>query len=540
MKIGVAQINPIVGDLDGNAEKIRGLAEEAFRLGCRLMVTPELALTGYPPEDLLLKPAFIQANKAALQKLVASLPPLTVLVGFVDEVKDHRYNAAAWIEKNSVQAVYHKQALPNYGVFDEMRYFSAGTKPLVRSVDGIRIGVTICEDIWVGPRGLKELKKKKPNLTVNLSASPFHAGKISLRQHAAQEAARFLKAPLLYANMVGGQDELVFDGGGFVCDAGGKTRVQFPFFEEGLCTFDLLRTGRIYRPEGDTRPIPVGLEQIHGALVTGLRDYVVKNNFKKVAIGLSGGIDSAVVAALATEAVGPQNVVGITMPSHHNSTATKNDAKILAHNLGVEFQTIAIQPMVDSMLASLAPFFKNMAPNITEENIQARVRGNLLMALSNKFGWLILTTGNKSEVSTGYCTLYGDTAGGLAVLKDVLKTTVYKLADLINRRAQREVVPLSTIKRPPTAELRENQKDEDTLGPYAELDPLIVGYVEDNLSVAALRQKTGADEAHIRKILKMIDQSEYKRRQAPPGIKITPRSFGRDHRMPITNRFRPA
>jgi NAD+ synthase (glutamine-hydrolysing) len=398
---------------------------------------------------------------------------------------------------------------------------------------GKRIGLTICEDIWLGDEPLKPLKKLKPEIVLNISASPFHAGKMPLRHAAAARAARFLKAPVLYANTVGGQDELVFDGGSFVMSPTGKVVRQFPQFETGLYSAELPFS---FAPA----PKLSRIEEIYCALVLGIRDYVEKNKFEKVALGVSGGIDSALVAALAVQALGPERVVAVTMPSRYNSDATHSDAVKLAKNLGVELLDIAIQPLYEMFLSTLEPAFRGTEPNIAEENIQARIRGTLLMSLSNKFGWLILTTGNKSEISTGYCTLYGDTAGGFAVLKDVLKTTVYELSRHINTVSEREVIPVSTIDRRPTAELRANQFDEDSLGSYAALDPIIVGYVEQNKSLGELTASLKQDPAYIKKIVTLIDRNEYKRRQAPPGIKITPRSFGRDHRMPITNRYRPA
>lgn len=536
MKVGLAQLNPVVGDLDGNARKIAAAIDAAKVQGCQLVVFPELVLTGYPPEDLLLKPSFIAANKKTLSFLAKSTRGIAAVIGFVDEQKGKKYNAAAWIEKGRIRTIYHKRTLPNYGVFDEVRYFSPGQKPAVVSFEGYKIGLTICEDVWEGPQQIKELKNARPDIVVNLSASPFHADKIQQRTKVVGSTAKTLKSPILYTNMVGGQDELVFDGGSFAVDAIGKTKVQFPLFEENIFLLTLNKKGKSVTLAGPSTPALKRIDQIHSALVLGLRDYIQKNGFQKVLIGLSGGIDSALVAALAVDAVGASNVIGVTLPSRYNTAETKNDAQTLAQNLGLAFRTIPIEPVYESLLKTLAPHFEGTAAGLAEENLQARIRGNILMALSNKFGWLVLTTGNKSEMSTGYCTLYGDTAGGFAVLKDVLKTTVYELSNRINQKAERELIPLSIIQRPPTAELRDNQKDEDSLGPYAQLDPVIVGYVENNLPFHKLRTLTPASEAHIQKILSLIDRSEYKRRQAPPGIKITPRAFGRDHRMPLTNR----
>jgi len=538
MRIALAQINSIVGDLAGNAERIQEAHAEAQRQGADLVVFPELSLTGYPPEDLVLKPAFVRDNLAALRALAKKLTGPAAVIGFVDAADDARYNAAAWVEKGAVAAVYRKRLLPNYGVFDEGRYFSAGQAPLVRMFKGIRVGVTICEDIWLPGKHWSDLKKKSPRVVVNLSASPFQAGKLRDRKKAFRAFVGAIKAPLVYCNAVGGQDELVFDGASFAMSAAGRVGAEAPMFQDGVFTMDM---GERAQEMKSLWPAPApldGVDEIHQALVLGVRDYVRKNRFMKVAIGVSGGIDSALVAAIATEALGKENVVGVTMPSKYNSDATISDAKKLADNLGIKFHTIPIQPVFASFLETLAPTFANTAPNEAEENLQARIRGAMLMALSNKFGWLVLTTGNKSEVSTGYCTLYGDTAGGFAVIKDVLKTTVYALSQRINERAGRELIPESTIERPPTAELRANQKDEDSLGAYADLDPVIVAYVEQNRSLPDIVRARPDQEDYVRRILALIDRNEYKRRQAPPGIKITPRSFGRDHRMPITNRYR--
>jgi NAD+ synthase (glutamine-hydrolysing) len=459
--------------------------------------------------------------------------------------KGRRRNAAAWIENGRVAAIYHKRCLPNYGVFDEQRYFVPGESTLVRSLAGVRIGVTICEDIWVEGPHLTELKAKKPQLVVNISASPYHAGKLAERHNAFRKTLKLLNAPLLYANMVGGQDELVFDGGSFVELPSGKVAVQCPEFEAGLFIVDA-DLGRTSSFTSETRAARLsGTEEIFQALVLGTRDYFRKNGFRKAVIGLSGGIDSSLVAAIAVEALGRENVVGVTMPSRFNLQETQSDAERLAKNLGIEFLKIPIQSIVEEFLKVLGPALKTSGPDHAQENLQARVRGTALMALSNQHGWLVLTTGNKSEISTGYCTLYGDTAGGFALLKDVLKTTVYALSKLVNEQARlpdgqarRELIPESVITRPPTAELRENQKDEDTLGAYSELDPLIVGYIEKNLSAAKLIDGRPDKADYVRRIVSMIDRNEYKRRQAAPGVKITPRSFGRDHRMPITNRYR--
>jgi NAD+ synthase (glutamine-hydrolysing) len=537
MRIAIAQINPTVGDLAGNAALIVAQIQNAEKTGCDLVIFPELALTGYPPEDLLLKAAFLRETKKYLSQIARSTRKITAIVGFVDSNRRGSFNAAAWIERGRVAAVYHKRCLPNYGVFDEKRYFVPGATALTRVLKGTRVGVTICEDIWaLGPH-LRDLKKQKPDIVVNISASPFHLGKLRERHASLKPQIRFLNKPFLYCNLVGGQDELVFDGGSFCAAPNGRISAQYPQFQAGLYIVEAAPPGLRAASKSEPDSLPP-IEQIHDALVLGLRDYVRKNNFSKVAIGLSGGIDSALVTALAVEALGRENVVGVTMPSRYNVSATVDDAARTAQNLGIRFESIAIEPLRTAFLTTLAPLFGAGAAGLAEENIQARIRGTLLMALSNKFGWLVLTTGNKSETSTGYCTLYGDMAGGFAVIKDVLKTTVYELARFINRRAGRDLIPQTTIDRPPTAELRDNQKDEDSLGSYALLDPVIVDYVERNLSARPVRPAKNADTAYVQRIRGLIDKSEYKRRQAPPGIKITTRAFGRDYRMPITNRFK--
>ncbi len=545
MRIGLAQINPTVGDIAGNAKLILDQINAA-KGQCDLIIFPELSLTGYPPEDLLLKPAFIQDNLTALKHLAASVHGIDALLGFVDHKQGRLYNAAAWISNRRIRGIYHKQKLPNYGVFDEERYFAPGPRFALWKIKGISVGITICEDLWSDSDFLTPLKRMKPDLVVNLSASPFHAGKWKERETVAKAAARALGAPVAYCNLVGGQDELVFDGGSFVIRPDGRKIHQAPLFKTGLTQFTFSNEKKTLGSSEKQKKRTITLiEEIHGALLLGLSDYVSKNRFQKVALGLSGGIDSALVAALAAKALGSSNVIGVTMPSRFNSPETVKDARDLARNLGIRLIEIPIENLFDSFKTALAPSFKGTTPNIAEENLQARIRGSLLMALSNKFGWLVLTTGNKSEMSTGYCTLYGDTAGGFAVIKDVLKTTVYALARFMNDKAGSAVIPASTLSRPPTAELRENQRDEDSLGAYADLDPLLIGYVEKNRPLADLEKSVSikqiSDKAdYIRKIVSLVDKSEYKRRQAPPGIKITPRSFGRDHRMPITNRYTPS
>lgn len=541
MRIGIAQINATVGDLAGNVERILGVVRDAEFSGSAVVLFPELALTGYPPEDLVFKPAFIRDTQAALQSLARQINNCAAAVGFVDARGSRLYNAAAWLYRGRVRGIYRKQILPNYGVFDEARYFTPGDKAFVTDVHGVRIGLTICEDMWRGAEPVKPLAKLRPHIVLNLSASPFHVGKTRERISSVGRATRALNAPLLYANLVGGQDELIFDGGSFVLSPTGTLKARCPQFTTGLFPFDFsAKNGKpsLFSPPAPNPPLdPV--DEIHGALVLGIRDYVDKNGFEKVTLGLSGGLDSALVAALAVEALGPDRVVTVSMPSPYSSNETRRDAKRLAENLALRLLDIPISDAFDVYLESLKPLFDGRPPDLTEENLQARIRGNMLMALSNKFGWLVLTTGNKSETSVGYCTLYGDMAGGFAVLKDVLKTTAYALAARINEKAGRPLIPPSIIARPPTAELRPDQRDEDSLGSYADLDRLIVGYVERNRSTAELVKETGLPRDYVFKVIRLIDRNEYKRRQAAPGIKITTRAFGRDHRMPITNRYNP-
>jgi len=539
MRLGLAQINPTVGAIDANVKLILANLKKSEQQGCDLTLFPELALPGYPPEDLILKPAFIDDNLTALKSLANAAKTSALVVGFIDRIGSQHFNAAAWVEKGRVKFVYHKTCLPNYGVFDEKRYFYPGSRHKILPYKNIRFALTICEDIW-REEGLKPLKNLASDVILNLSASPYHAGKISHREKVVQKAASFLKKPVFYCNMVGGQDELVFDGGSLVSSAMGKIVGRCRQFEETVFVSDITKKGREISLHPENHPaLPLnGIQEIYNALVLGLRDYVNKNGFIKVVLGLSGGIDSSLVATIAVKALGKERVVGVTMPSKYNLSETKNDAVKLAQNLNMQIIELPIQNVVEMFLKTLAPSFDSLPPNSAEENLQARIRGTLLMALSNKFGWLVLTTGNKSETSIGYTTLYGDMAGGFAVIKDVLKTTVYDLAKLINQQAKSEIIPTSVIERAPTAELRENQKDEDSLGPYADLDKIIVGYVEENLPLKVLQQKTQLPLDYARRIVQMIDQNEYKRRQSPPGVKITPRAFGRDHRMPITNRYK--
>ncbi len=560
LRLGLAQINPVMGDFRVNREKISTKLREAAGAGAGLVVFPELAVCGYPPEDLLLKTGFVNACQQTIRDLGPATKDLVAVVGFAHREQGRVHNSAAVLARGRLAGVYHKRELPNYGVFDEKRYFTPGHLPLLLDGRGLRAAVTICEDIWVeGGEAERFIRQQGVDLIINCSASPFYAGKFAKRRRLLTGLARRTKAAVAYVNMVGGQDELVFDGGSLVIDAQGKVLASAPHFEESLHLLDLpLPTGKRRKSGGSSRalrvawpgqekpgsfpntrvPAPGRLEEIYAALVTGTRDYVRKNGFQKVVLGLSGGIDSSLTAAVAIDALGPGNVVGVTMPSEFTSTATLSDAGRLAGNLGIRLLTIPITPIFQAYKDSLAETFSEGRPGIENENIQARVRGNLLMALSNRLGWLVLTTGNKSETAVGYCTLYGDMAGGFAVIKDVPKTLVFELSGLVNRTHGKDVIPASVIERPPSAELRPDQKDEDSLPPYPVLDKVLQAYVEEDRDLEAIVRQGHARNL-VQEVIRLVDQNEYKRRQAPPGVKITPKAFGRDRRLPLTNRFRP-
>jgi NAD+ synthase (glutamine-hydrolysing) len=568
LRIAMAQINAVVGDIEGNAARIAEWIDRAKDLQADLVTFPELALTGYPPEDLLLKPRFIDSNLAAMQKLAAGVRGITAVIGFVDR-KDDIFNAAAVAHGGEVAAVYHKMYLPNYGVFDEFRYFQAGRSSPVLKLGDVTVGVSICEDIWY-PDGpfFHQVVTGGAEVIVNISSSPYHAGKRRWRERMLATRASDNAVIVAYNNLVGGQDELVFDGDSLVFDEHGDILARGKQFEEDLVVADLdveaVFRQRLHDPRRrqhqvqtqseavvdvarlvQRRPplLPTRMEpladdaEIYRALVLGTRDYVRKNGFRRVVLGLSGGIDSALTACVAVDALGKENVVGVLMPSEFSSPGSIEDSETLGRNLGIELQTLPITGVFEAYKRSLQPAFKAAVPDVTEENIQARIRGNFLMALSNKFGWLVLSTGNKSEISTGYCTLYGDMAGGFAILKDVMKTTVYRLAEYCNRAAGSERIPRATIEKPPSAELRPNQLDSDSLPPYSVLDPILKAFVEEDRSLAEMVDM-GFDEQTVQRVIRLVDLNEYKRRQAAPGVKITPRAFGRDRRMPITNRFR--
>jgi len=575
LRLALAQINCTVGDIPGNAARIIHYLEQARAAKANLVLMPELAITGYPPEDLLLRQDFVEANLQALEKVVQATRGLAALVGFVEREGETIFNAAAVCVDGRLLTTYRKICLPNYGVFDEKRYFQPGHQPLILKLGELRVGVSICEDIWIDGVIEYEVAAGAADFIVNISASPYHWKKGDEREFLLTSRVRNNHVYLAYVNTVGGQDELLFDGRSFIFAPNGQPLLRGKKFEEQFIIHDLAVDTALARNAGAAgkpiaasaaknfalREIPFEIpaaffptqasapnlaphldddEEVFHALVLGTRDYVRKNGFKKVVLGLSGGIDSALTAVVAVEALGPENVIGVLMPSRFNISASAEDALDLAKRLGMQTFTIPINEPVAAMENLLAPAFVGRERDAAEENLQARVRGMILMALSNKFGWLVLTTSNKSEAAVGYATLYGDMAGGFGVLKDVPKTFVYRLANWVNRvRFHGEaVIPQRTIDRPPSAELRPDQTDQDSLPPYDLLDQIIEAYVEENRSVAEM-VAMDLPEATVRQAVKMIDRAEYKRRQAAPGIKITPRNFGKDRRMPITNRFQP-
>ncbi len=541
MRVALGQFNAVVGDLAGNAQKMRGMYADALQADVDLLVFPELAVCGYPPEDLLHKKHFLQDNRLALDKLAADCPDKTIVVGFAESHQDNNYNSAAVLQGGHQVEVYRKSMLPNYGVFDEQRYFIPGTRPVVIDIEGAKIAMTICFDIWNIDSLKNLLKDVGPiQMILNISASPFHIGKITKRQEIISRCAKEFNCALSYCNLVGGQDELVFDGRSMFADSSGKIVAGARAFDEDLLIADITPTidGVIQvAPTQPPAPQPVGrIDEIYQALVLGTRDYTHKNGFTKTLLGLSGGIDSSVTAAIAADALGPENILGITMPSKFNSPDTISDAERLAKNLGMEFLTIPIEPILkrfDEAL-SIAPGWDSKG--IAYENLQARIRGCILMSLSNQFGSLVLTTGNKSETAVGYATLYGDTAGGFAVIKDAPKTLVYKLAEHINKISARQIIPADVITRLPSAELRPDQKDSDSLPDYDLLDEILKGYVEEDKSAHQLVE-AGLPRDIVHKVIRMVDRNEYKRRLCPPGIRITPKAFGKDRRLPITNRY---
>jgi NAD+ synthase (glutamine-hydrolysing) len=570
MRLALAQINTTVGDLEGNRARILEAIDEGKAAGADLVLLPELAVTGYPPEDLLLRPGFLRAAAASLDEIARATSDVIALVGVPNLDRD-LYNACAVCADGEVKALYRKRFLPNYGVFDEDRYFASARDLLLLELGGTLVGPTICEDMWQPGAPATDLALAGAQLLTNISASPFHVYRDREREEMFGTRARDNACFVAFCNAVGGQDELIFDGNSFVLDEEGHVLARAPGFEEALLVVDIdpadavgrrLRDvrGRALARERDTLPeapvVELGavreqrdpvepliaeplaeLEQMRLALELGLRDYVDKNGFRDVVIGVSGGIDSALTAALAVAALGADRVHCVSMPSRYSSEETRRDARLLAETLGTDFRELPINDVVEAFDAVLARSFGGRESDHTEENVQARIRGVLLMALSNKFGWLVVATGNKSELSVGYATLYGDMAGGFALLKDVFKTDVFRLARHLNERAGNELIPATIIERPPSAELRDNQLDEDSLPPYSALDRVLEAYVEEDRSREELSHD-GFDPDVVERALALIDRAEYKRRQAPPGVRLTPKAFGRDRRTPITNRWR--
>jgi NAD+ synthase (glutamine-hydrolysing) len=541
MRVALGQFNAVVGDLAGNSQKMREIYAQAVREDVDLLAFPELAICGYPPEDLLHKKHFLHDNRLVIEQLAADCPDITIIVGFAQSDNINSYNSAAVLQGGRISKIYRKARLPNYGVFDERRYFQPGTERLIINAKGLDVAVTICFDIW-NAEWLRHFLEgtSQIQMILNISASPFHTGKIRAREETVNRCAKEFNCALAYCNLVGGQDELIFDGRSMFADSTGSIVARAKAFDEDLIIADVVPAidGTVQiKPTQPAAPQPTDLiDEIYQALVLGTRDYAHKNGFRKVLLGLSGGIDSSVTAAIAVAALGAENVVGITMPSEFNSPETISDAEKLAKNLGIEFHTIPIGLILSEFHPSLQTVEGWNSDGIAYENLQARIRGCILMSLSNQFGSLVLTTGNKSETAVGYATLYGDTAGGFGVIKDVLKTTVYKLAEHINKIGARQIIPGDVITRPPSAELKPDQKDSDSLPDYELLDRILRGYVEEDKSVAQLVEQ-GLDKDVVNKVVRMVDRNEYKRRLSPPGIRITPKAFGKDRRLPITNRY---
>ena len=569
MRLALAQIDAVVGDLDGNRERILAQLEAARDQGTDLVVFPELAVTGYPPEDLLLRPGFVAAARASLDEIARACTGITALVG-VPLFERDLHNCCAVLSDGGVRGVYRKRYLPNYGVFDEHRYFAPGRDLVLLQLGDVLVGITICEDVWEPGPPATDLALAGAQLIVNLSASPFHVGKAEEREEMLVTRARDNTCFLAFCNLVGGQDELVFDGHSVVLDDAGEVVARAPGFEEALLVVDIEPTDVVARRLRDVRrraldrerddspavetvvlgaphssadtaaggvsPFVPELEQMRRALVLGLRDYAVKNGFRDIVVSVSGGIDSALTAALAVDALGSDHVHCVSMPSRFSSAETRSDARVLAESLGCEFFELPIEAIAGSFAEALREPTGGGPSGLTAENLQARIRGTMLMALSNTRGWLVVSTGNKSELAVGYSTLYGDMVGGFSLLKDVLKTDVWRLARHLNERAGRELIPVSTIERAPSAELRDEQLDEDSLPPYAELDPVLAAYVELDRSREELLEEF--DATVVERALALVDRAEYKRRQAPPGVKLRPKAFGRDWRPPITNRWR--
>jgi NAD+ synthase (glutamine-hydrolysing) len=554
MRIGLAQLNSTVGDLAGNRRKILDAYQTLVARGAELVVFPELIVCGYPPRDLLFKRRFVSDNEESLTEIATQMGEVPAVIGFVETNPSNEgrrcFNAAAFCQHGEIAVIARKCLLPTYDVFDEDRYFEAAREPVIVTHAGLKIGLTICEDIWKNPAidtgrlyrvdPVASLAAKGVDLVLNLSASPWHHGKGHVREQLVIDSARALRCPLVYCNAIGGNDELIFDGRSLIADAAGHVTARLAAFAEELKVVEVDVTARKAASAASASPFPViapadnSPGDIYAALVLGLRDYATKSGFRRALVALSGGIDSAVVAVIAAEAFGAENVIGVSLPSAISSQHSKDDARLLAQALGLRFETIAIAQAVTAAETALGPVFASRKPDVTEENIQARIRGVIMMALSNKFGSLLLTTGNKSEVAVGYCTLYGDMCGGLAVISDVFKTQIYALSRWINR--EREIIPLNTIEKPPSAELRPGQVDQDSLPPYDVLDAILKGYVEEGLSRRDLIAQ-GFAEAVVNDVVRKVDLNEYKRKQAAPGLRITPLAFGVGRRIPIVQKY---
>ncbi|OGI48593.1 MAG: NAD+ synthase [Candidatus Muproteobacteria bacterium RBG_16_65_34] len=533
LRIVLAQLNLLVGDVAGNAQKMIAAARRArAELEAELVVFPELALTSYPPEDLLLRPDLTERVETSLGEMMQALSDMDVIVGYPKRQYGKLFNAASLLRGGRVAATYYKRCLPNYSVFDEMRYFAEGREPCVVDIKGVPVGLTVCEDVWEG-WPVDEAAKAGAKLVININASPFHLNKGKQRFDVVARAARANRVPIVYLNLIGGQDELVFDGDSFVVDAQGAVTHRARAFEEELIAVEVSIPGAAPAPGAIAAELSEE-KSAYSAIVLGVRDYIEKNRFRGVVLGLSGGIDSALTLCIAVDAIGAERVHTVMMPSRYTAAMSHEDARAQAQALGVQYSVIPIEPMFEAFLEALKDEFRGLKPDTTEENLQARIRGMLLMAISNKTGRIVLTTGNKSEMAVGYATLYGDMAGGFAAIKDVPKTLVYRLAEYRNRIAP--VIPRRVLERPPSAELRPDQKDTDSLPPYPVLDPILERYVEGDESIERI-VAAGFDPETVRRVVAMVDRNEYKRRQAPPGVRITPRAFGRDRRYPITSGY---
>lgn len=538
----MSQLNPTVGDLLGNEALAHADYARAQEAGCHVIVYPELTVTGYPPEDLLLKKSFVRDNRRVVDRIAAATLECMAVVGFVDADDDTLYNAVALCRMGEVVGVYRKQLLPNYSVFDEERYFTPGPQIIdghpagVFTINDVMVGVSICEDIWFADGPVKSQAHHGARVLLNLNGSPYHQGKHDEREDMLRERARNTGSTIVYVNQAGAQDELVFEGSSVVVTANGTIARRLTSFTSDFAIVDIHADGSV--DPGDVTPFDSELDRVYHALVLGTRDYVRKNGFTDIVIGLSGGIDSSIVAAVAVEALGAEHVHGVAMPSRYSSQGSLDDAAKLATALGIDHRVVSIEPAFQAYLDMLAPSFEGRDADLTEENLQSRCRGTTLMALSNKFGWMVLTTGNKSEMAVGYFTIYGDSAGGYAVIKDVFKTQVFALCRRINERAGREIIPESVITKPPSAELRPDQRDDQSLPPYEELDPILRHYIDNDLGVQEIIA-LGFDEAVVKRITRLVDVNEYKRRQCAPGVRVSTKAFGKDRRVPITNGYRP-